>query len=233
MHPFLPLTLIFLALQDQSCPLFKLFRSAISQAELPRHCSSFSCFFNLAFHLSAVRLLFLTLNDLAGRTGVSTASDILSLFFSALPFWTRRRRLDGSTSDSGVLVSSNSCDSEESSLFLEFGFWDTSPLSFFWLVSCLTTPATGPVFFCTLGTIQLVRPPTVICVILSPFGKVVGASFLPLPHRCLNSQSSGNLLESPNKSTAVRHIWMIEACSCFICAELNVSLYCSGWSLAW
>lgn len=61
-----------------------------------------------------------------------------------------------------------------------FFFPPTAPLA---SSSGLTSPATGPVFFCTLGTTQLVRPPTVRNVIFAPLGSVPGASFFPFPHR--------------------------------------------------
>lgn len=69
--------------------------------------------------------------------------------------------------------------------------------------SCFTSPATGPVFFCTLGTTALVLPPTVRNVIFSPFGRVDCLFFFPLLHRCLKSQCSGNLSESANTSVEV------------------------------
>jgi hypothetical protein len=56
--------------------------------------------------------------------------------------------------------------------------------------------ATAPVFFWTAGTTALVRPPTVRKVILFPLGRTAGWFFLPLPHRCLKSQFSGNFSES-------------------------------------
>lgn len=62
---------------------------------------------------------------------------------------------------------------------------------------------TGPVFFCTLGTTALVRPPTVRKTIFSPLGRAEVLFFFPLLHRCLNSQSSGNLSESARRSTEV------------------------------
>lgn len=72
--------------------------------------------------------------------------------------------------------------------------------------SLLTSLATGPVFFCTLGTTALVLPPTVRKVIFSPFGSTDGVFFLPLLHRCLNSQSAGNFSESARSSTEVEQI---------------------------
>lgn len=71
-------------------------------------------------------------------------------------------------------------------------------LEFAGVASSSISLAIAPVFFCTVGTTALVRPPTVRKVILSPLGRTAGWFFLPLPHRCLKSQCSGNFSESAN-----------------------------------
>ena len=89
-----------------------------------------------------------------------------------------------------------------SSVFATVSSWVSCASSCSSVLPSGTSTATGPVFFCTLGTTALVRPPTVKNVILAPLASCRGSSFLPLPHRCLNSQESGNLLESARVETA-------------------------------
>src|SRR5262245_488846 len=74
----------------------------------------------------------------------------------------------------GLLVDSDSSLLPKNRLFMSFPGADSSS-------SALA--AARPLFFCTLGAMQLVRPPTVINVILSPLGRVVAESFFPFPHR--------------------------------------------------
>ena len=102
----------------------------------------------------------------------------------------------------GVGSVSASTSSVSSFFLFDEDFFAPVDLGFSSVSSSSTSFDTGPVFFCTLGTTQLVLPPTVKYLNVKPLGKVVVLSFFPLPHLCLKSHSSGNLLESARCSTA-------------------------------
>lgn len=133
------------------------------------------------------------------------------LAWDFVPFWL----VEGGDESGGLTASDLGAD-VESSAFLRvlsrvfFFFFDSPSASSLNSISsssssfdlCFTSPATGPVFFWTLGTTALVRPPTVTNSILAPFASRLGMFFFPLFHRCLNNQDSGNKSHSTRVSTA-------------------------------
>ena len=125
---------------------------------------------------------------------VSASSAVASASFLAPRFLLFEGLGVGSVSASASSASSFFLFDEDFFAPVDFGFSSMSSSS--------TSFDTGPVFFCTLGTTQLVLPPTVKYLNVRPLGKVVVLSFFPLPHLCLKSHSSGNLLESARCSTA-------------------------------
>ena len=216
-HPF-PLVLL-----DRLLPVLASF--VFTSSFLTPLVSEFALFFFWGLLLVVVILDFRVL-EAALEAGFGGSSDLMSssssslgtASFFAFPFLLFEGGLAfaPSVEDSSFLVPprfllfeglgsdsvSTSSSSSVSSFFLFEDFFAAVDLTISLSPSSSTSFDTGPVFFCTLGTTQLVLPPTVRNLNVRPLGKVVLLSFLPLVHRCLKSHSSGNLLESERCSTA-------------------------------